>query len=564
MIELDDRWAPAIFDEAPELGAAGAQPYRAIYVALADARDDELPADVEPERDLELFGIEPTFRVLRARLGDEARHRCHDAVADAALDALDRTLHASATSLEGQRARVGRVRFARTVLERERAARGLASIEALSEVREARAALAIEHREGPTVDAIAAAQAHLACESLLEAHEPGVLDARTGAALARYQRRHAIVGLGALDASTRAHMRRDSRELDFLAVLRALRERVVDATGAIEDGSARGAWGTVLGRALDAPEMRTLAGHTPLEDGAPDWISAATEAAAIALGWTSPEAARAERPAAVAIRLPDTERPRGRRLELRAVIDRGDVRYERRARPPARRPVLTIYAREGDREVALARWPTTIGGWQPERLTSGRIVMRYKESPVGRRVWRDVVASPAWLPPTTTPDDELVRRVPGLGYLPDTRLVGPGHRSAYGLVMMVHHRPIARTGQDGAIETRLFDEGVRTHGSVSYASILRGSSHGCHRLHNHLAVRLAGFLLAHREHVRHGAEETRYARRVRAPDGTTQLLRVRSRGVRYELVPPVEVEVLEGRIIGRLRRAPEGALPITP
>ena len=44
------------------------------------------------------------------------------------------------------------------------------------------------------------------------------------------------------------------------------------------------------------------------------------------------------------------------------------------------------------------------------------------------------------------------------------------------------------------------DIDIRTHGSANYRSILRGSSHGCHRLFNHLAIRL-GVRPRHAEHT---------------------------------------------------------------
>lgn len=572
-IALGDDFAPSIFDEAPELGRAGAQPYRAIYVALADEREDALPDDVEFERDLELFGVFPTFRVLAARLSDDARHACHEAVDDAALASLRGTLRAWTTPVDAQRTRVQRVRWAEATLERERARRGAESIEALAETTRYPGTHRIWSRERPLVEGIRAMQAHLACEGLLERSEDGVFDGRTASALARYQRRHVIVGSGQLDLATRERMRADSRESDFLAVLRALRERVVDASHAIEDGSARGEWGTILGRHVDPPEMRTLVGHRPIADGAPDWISPATEAAAIALGWTSPEAfvdaTRARPSGDVAIALPPRPAYHAAHMELRAEIDRGDVWYQypyapdgaHRRQPVARRPILTLYARDGEREIALVRWPTTIGGWKPERLPDGTVGLRYKESPVGPRIWRDVVTSPVWLPPPSTPDDEMVRRSWRHGWVPNTELFGPGYRSAYGLVMMMHTREVRR--RDGT--TFDFDEGVRAHGSVSYGSILRGTSHGCHRLYNHLAVRLGAFLLAHRTHVRHGPIDVRYARDVIAGEGAgarTVPVRIDQRGVRFELTPPVPVEVREGRIRGWPHEAPRGLRPL--
>ena len=55
----------------------------------------------------------------------------------------------------------------------------------------------------------------------------------------------------------------------------------------IEDGSASQQWGTILGRHVEVAEFRASAGRAALDNGAPDLISPATEAAATALGWTS-------------------------------------------------------------------------------------------------------------------------------------------------------------------------------------------------------------------------------------------------------------------------------------
>src|SRR5690606_35637176 len=84
------------------------------------------------------------------------------------------------------------------------------------------------------------------------------------------------------------------------------------------------------------------------------------------------------------------------------------------------------------------------------------------------------------------------------------------YASAYGLVAAYHQREFVR--DDGS---RFYggDEGIRTHGSVDYMSIMRRHSHGCHRLHNHIAVRLMSFLLRHRPHKRVGQEPLTYGRR---------------------------------------------------
>ena len=231
-------------------------------------------------------------------------------------------------------------------------------------------------------------------------------------------------------------------------------------------------------------------------------------------------------------------------MDLRAEIDRGDVwtRFPftaagiRREQPRARRPVLTVLARDpaSGQEIALVRWPTTIGGWQRERA-GGTVVWRYKASPVGHFLWRDVVSAPAWFAPPTTPDDELVRRG-RRGPEPKEDTIGPGYLSAYGLVMIVHRRLAGG------------DTGVRSHGTVSYASVLDGTgSHGCHRLLSFQAVRLAGFLLEHRAYVTRGEAREPYQRRIRA-GGRRFVVRRESRGYARDLDPPVPLEVLPGRI----------------
>jgi hypothetical protein len=62
------------------------------------------------------------------------------------------------------------------------------------------------------------------------------------------------------------------------------------------------------------------------------------------------------------------------RMDLRAEIDRGEVvlarpkldkeGHKKWKSPVSDRPTLTLYARVGKGEVALGRWPTTIGGWR--------------------------------------------------------------------------------------------------------------------------------------------------------------------------------------------------------
>lgn len=549
IVSLADDWAPRLFDEDASLGERGKQPYRSTYVALANERFDELEGE-DPEPYLELFGIFPTLTVMRERLADEERHDCHAAIDDEPLEGLEE-----------------RISFRWDQDERGRHARRLSW-------REARVERLVESEEGidgpedlaahpeydafyerylqtrAAYDAIVAAQAHLACEGLVELVEveEGALDATTMRAMRRFERKQMILGRGHLDPETARALARDSREQDFRALLRVLRERVVDATGLIADGSARREHGRVLGRQLEPAEMRFSGRQPAAPNGAPDRVTRATDATARALGWTSPQEAverLAQLPERVAVELPeapDYRADEGGRV-LWAEIHRGDPPHRGGGDDESVRPSLTLYAMDGDEPVALVRWPTTIGGYKEAEIVPGYTRTKLFESPTGEFVWRDVVASPAWLPPASTPDEALVLGR-GPSWRPNADLLGPGYDSAYGLAMIVHHEPIEREG-----ETELYDEGIRSHGSVSYRSITHGTSHGCHRLYNHLAVRLAGYLVRHRAHTRQGTEELNYTRVIRHA-GKRDEIAVDTRGYYYVLEDPVEVLVVDGEAPG--------------
>jgi hypothetical protein len=253
-------------------------------------------------------------------------------------------------------------------------------------------------------------------------------------------------------------------------------------------------------------------------------------------------------------------------MDLRVEIDRGDVFYETPGRAAAARtklravraPSFVLYAREGDRDRPLVRWTTTIGGWKKERTDEGEIALKYKESDVGERFWRQIVAAPAWLPPESTPETDLLRESKDGTFALKNDLIQPGFRNAYGLVMLIHEQAVERGGQ-----MRWADHGIRTHGSVDYRSIARGESHGCHRLYNQLALRLSGYLLAHRPHVRRGTLRVGYHRTLQWQDQPVEL-DIPSRGYLYELDPPVPVQVLTGRIAGEVQKPLSSLLPLQP
>jgi hypothetical protein len=505
--------------------------YRAVFVALAREQLDapDVPPKARAHRYFELFGIPPSPSIVRARLGDDERHACHDTVDDQALAETTDDLLPDARTRTRMR----------------------------SEARK---------------QAVLAAESHLACDELLDARRvDGVFDTATRDAVGAYQRRHAILGIGFVDEQTRTAMLEDSRELEVLVALRMLRERVVDATGLLEDGSTSQAWQPVLGRMLDPPQLRRTLGRAPIAGAAPDRIAIATEAAARHLGWTDAAAIEAslqrlEDGCRVSVSLPPPPPWQRTAHELRVEIDRGDVWYQypwtrsggRRKQPIDQPPTLTVFVVHDGIEEALVRWPTTIGGWERERLQSGAIVMKYKASAPGSFVWRDVVGAPVWLPPRSTPDQDLVRRRPGGGWEAQEDAVGPGYLSAYGLAMLIHLQHVPAHGRS---PEAWLDDGVRTHGTSSYLSVYGNHSHGCHRLPNHLALRLTSFILRERSHAVLGPMVGHYERPIWG--GALEIRRT-SRGFGYRLDEPVPVVVLEGRILGPVREPSRRNWPLPP
>jgi hypothetical protein len=587
VVDLSDDWLPYILSEAPDKP----QPMRPYLIDLANGRMRPGSAYARPREDrfFEAFGISPSLNLLRRRLADSKRHACHERVKDAVLEELS----------------------AKNVIPPEQPEKipnpdpktvGETPMILTGRTISPRPLTALEKR------AVVAMQAHLRCEDLLAGKaNGGRMDRRTAAGLQIYQRLHMIADNASIDLETRTVLLGDSREYDFRALLRALRERVVDATGLLEDGSALGVLGQVQGRVLDNAEFRPLpveAGSTQApapskqsEPGnvtpAPDLIAAATQAASQALGWTSPEAvlastlvvppapspssrrparkaaaskALAPLPTAVAIRLPPLPAYHSAKMDLRAEIDRGEVVLARPKfdkdghkmwKPPVSdRPTLTLYARVGKGEVALGRWPTTIGGWKTIEKSDGSMALKYKESVTGDAIWPEILATPTWHPATGIPTRKLLIKR-GDTWEPKTEIIGPGYRAAYGLVALVHHQI---EGVDEHGELQLMDHRIRTHGTAAYRSVKRGESNGCHRMHNYVVLRLASFLVKHRENVRDGLVPEDYVRHLEYK-GQEVALASESKGYRFKLTPPVPVTVLHGDVRGNAR-ATKSVVPL--
>jgi hypothetical protein len=581
IVDLSDDWLPYIFSEEPDKP----QPLRPYLIDLANARfrSGANYARAREDRFFEAFGIFPSLNLVRRRLADKKRHACHERVKDAVLEEL-----AAKNVIPAEEAE--------KVPNPDTAAVAAGTAPAMiptGKTVSPRPLTPVEKR------AVIAMQAHLRCEDLLSGKATsGRMDRRTVEGLKTYQRLQMLADSGNIDPETRGALLGDTHEQDFRALLRALRARVVDVTGLIEDGSAAGVLGEVQGRLLDTSEFRPLpappaekspatpaatpapapaAAPTAKIVPAPDLIAAATQAATQALGWTSPDAVLASTlvapapasrrparkglaplPAAVAIRLPPPPPYHGPNMELRAEIDRGQVNLERpqldkeghkKWKPPvADRPTLTLYARAGDHEVALCRWPTTIGGWKTFEKSDGTMALKYKESVTGDALWPEILATPTWHPAPGMPTRRLLVKV-GDSFVPKTEIIGPGYHAAYGLVAIVHHQIM---GHDEKGEPQLEDLRIRTHGTPGYRSVKRGESNGCHRLHNFEALRLAAFLVKHHANVRDGLVPEDYVRHLQYK-GQDIALQSDSKGYRFRLTPPVPVKVLDGDIHGDAR-----------
>jgi hypothetical protein len=636
VVDLSDDWLPYVFSEVE----GKPQPLRPYLIDLANGRfrSGSAYSRARADRFFEPFGIFPSLNYMRRRMADKKRHACHARVKDGVLEELSPRNVIPAEEAE-------------KVPNPDTAAVARGDAPAMiptGKTISPRPLTAQEKR------AVIAMQAHLRCEDLLPGKaNAGRMDRRTSEGLKTYQHLQMLADNANLDFETRAALLGDSREQDFRALLRALRARVVDVTGLIEDGSALGAQGQVQGRTIDTNEFQPLAAPpgapkpNPVSSGqakpdasptasptaapadkqsptvekapaanppapaataepspkepsvkvvpAPDLIAAATQAASEALGWTSPDAVLASTlvaqptqpagsrrkkpaklkgpvplPAAVAIRLPPPPSYHTANMELRAEIDRGEVDLVRpkldkeghkKWKPPvADRPTITLFARVGDHDVALCRWPTTIGGWKMFQKSDGTMALKYKESVTGDALWTEVLATPTWHPAPGMPTSHLLIKV-GDTFMPKTEIIGPGYHAAYGLVAMVHKQIMGVTPNG---EPDLMDLRIRTHGTPGYRTVKRGESNGCHRLHNYEALRLAAFLIKHHANTRDGLVPEDYERHLQYKGQDIALLS-ESKGYRFKLTPPVPVKVLGGDIHGNAkdvkRLVPVAAVP---
>jgi hypothetical protein len=551
---------------AKELGLDAADA-GAAEVEAPDAGD--LPESGVGEEDhfLEVYGIPPSLSVLRHRAIEEVERPCYEDVDFDRIRRYEGSTAYRSNEAAKEEAQKGKL-FARQMRQAMEKL-GAADPEALlanpaNKLSGGLVSIAIRY------EALVEAQKQLACEGLFPPnashYTTGGLDWKTQMALSAFERKNRIFAWGIFGEETAIALAKTPKERLFDAFLRVVAERIADAAGVIEDGTARAADGGPAmykdekGVEREVPNL--VAEYTALllkhmDIGTPDKVEAFLEAHGDA----------ALDKLFVAIPLPPRPPYYGPTMDLHSVIDRGDVWYDFPVAPDGRdrvfprknMPTNTLLVRWNGQDIPLVTMNTTIGSWRTELATDGYEYYKYKESDVGPRVWKDIVAGPVWLPPDTTPATDLVKPFMYKGrtvMVPNYDEFGPWYASAYGLVAAFHVRPVPR--KNGT--TDYFDNGIRSHGSVDYNSILRRYSHGCHRLYNHLAIRMFDFVLKHRPYTRVGQMPGGYGKKVEIEEDTFEIS-LDTRGYKYELVAPLDVEVLRGRVRGKQRAPIETYMP---
>jgi len=520
---------------------------------------------------LEAYGIPPALLVLLTRIDEDRKRTCYSGLDLAGLAAFEGTVtfqsreqaHHEYNEAMGDAAWVDK-QIAKAKEAAGAPARDRDEWLKLIAAADPKAAARTERaRRGQLrLRAIRAAQARLACEELLGKHVEGQFDLATNEALAAWERKNNIFGWGFLGGETLAALQRPPLDLHFDTFRRILMEHVADAAGIIEDGSVSG-----------GPKPATYKDEAGVEHPVPNLIADFTDALMAALGIHTAEdelkvidTLRSQGMKWLHVAFPAPKLPPyySSKMDLSVEIDRGDVWYDFPydsdgkpiVQPRVNFPSLTLYVHWNKQKIPLCRWRTTIGSWRSEMRPNGKVYFKYKNSDVGPRVWKDIVAGPVWIPPEGTPAKDLLTRKTwdrdlGAEAVVNTDVMGPGYQSAYGLVMAIHHWKRGNT---------FFDNQIRTHGSVDYTSIARRFSHGCHRLVNSRAVRLFDFLLRHRTFHRVGNVPIALRRHF-GYEGREYHYALGTRGYYYELNPPVPVMVTEGRIMGKVKKPIAAYLP---
>ncbi len=569
-IDLGEGFSPILFTDGP--GADGkhyAHSFRPTYLALARGEFPKDPYGERAQKDkyLELYGIMPTLGVLRKRLHWAQNLECAKHLDLTALASFTNGVVVYQGNEEALKTR-SRYLIARNAVDRVMEAQGVTDPKAIDTEQledKDKAQLKYYLKNHDDYEAIKAAQERLLCEGYFKGKgkwKKGAFDWPTHEALAEFERRHRVYSWGFLGKDTLEALRMETAEVEHETVIRVLTERAMHGFGAVEDGSARKPDGSPV----------TYKGADGNEYPVPNLEAQLRKAVIKAFGLETVESTlsfldrlgKLELDGHYFVAIPGPRRPEyhSPNMDLRVSIDRGDVWYEfpydengkEKPQPVSRRPRVTVYVKYLDQQIPIVSFGTTIGGWRTEMINDV-VWWKYKGSEYGEVVWEEVVSAPIWLPPGTTPPRDLLKRrenrQPGESkWIPNYHETGPSYASAYGLVA-AYHRPFARRA-DGSIRVA-GDQGIRTHGSVDYMSIMRRHSHGCHRLHNHIAVRFFSFVINHRPHKRTGHAPASFRMNLNY-DNENHVISIKQGGYVFRLDEPIFVMVEEGRIRGSVER----------
>jgi hypothetical protein len=569
-IDFSDGWTPKIFEERVSIdGAPLANRYRRIFIGLAnDETDgDGRPLPEDEKNYLEVFGLPPSMGIIRDRFVRDAKSQCLREVDFGKIGSIPAMTYRNRA--KERRHTYTLRRYRRTL----KAALKKAKIDDLEQLRLQRSDLAKKITYVMEADHQAAVLAEI--EKRLDCdkhnhtryrHKKGKLDTGLRHAVRRFQRKHKIYEHTNLRKMTMKRLSEPPSKTNYLSFQRVLEERIFAATGILEDGTAekksgkpvtyKTADGSIRAVRNLKEEFRKAAESQLLLDTPERALSFFQRWPRVEFSWLR-----------VGIKAPKLPPYYSDSMDLKLVIDRGTVWYDfpyndkgkkrrqRRKKMPQARLVATYL----DQEIPLVRWPTTIGGWRTDQAPNGYVYLKYKGSDVGDRVIRKIISGPTWIPPPSTPFKSLAKR----RYVQGKRQgvvnyaeMGPGYLSAYGLVAGYFVIP----GRNGRGD---HDRGIRAHGSSDYMSIMSAQrfSHGCHRLMNHHAVRMYGFILSHRPHTVGGDQGMNFYRQFLHNDEVYEM-RIPSRGFQYNLDPPLPVSVLEGKIEGKTEDPPEGFFKI--
>ena len=561
LIDLRDQWTPNIFKTYQnQEGEFLEHSYREIFVGLANdtGNNEGQPLEDGEFNFLEVFGIPPSMSVISKRVMRESTEPCYREV--------DYEKIARAKSIRfGNRARQRKfkkqVKSASALVERKMKKHLIDSYEELLQV-EPRLKKKVKLLEKYQIEkeAIEHIERRLDCDMHSHPryrHKKGRLDQGLRMAIRRFQRKHKLYEYANLKSDTIEALATPAMVVNMNSLRRSISERVIAATGILEDGTVnrKDKTPTFTGADGKEHEMRNLVKE--FTDATMDQLNLKTpdQVKHFFLNHPRDEFKHLQ----IGVKLPELPEYYSPHMEFNIVVDRGDIWYDPPFNPDGKKikqrrrrlPKFKLYTTYRDQRIQLIHWPTTIGGWRKEIANNGHEYLKYKNSDVGKRVIRKVISGPVWVPPKSTPLKSLAKRryVNGKAQnIVNYEEMGPDYLSAYGLVAGYFVIP----GREGR---RDHDRGIRAHGSSDFMSILSSErfSHGCHRLKNDHAVRLYGFLLKHRNHIVRGDQKIRHERQFLYKD---QIYEVRhlTRGFLFEMTPPIPVEVLEGRVLSRLKK----------